>query len=143
MGRLQREAERLRRAIERAERSAERAGCLAEFPGQCCDHGVRLLALHLSGRGYSGFQRARGVRGAICHVWLKWRGINLDITADQFIGECQPSVVVTRHSPWHDKWKPTVEQIREYIMKTWQEPDFPFSQVYGEILVAAQTEGRA
>ncbi len=121
--RIKSEAAKLRGAIEATERDEQTAGNLASFPRQCCDHGVRLLALHLSRLGFGDLKKARGERPSqitypTFHVWLRWRDVTIDITADQF-NEGLPPVVVARRSPWHTAWKPKLEPIGASLLDRW------------------------
>jgi hypothetical protein len=136
---LRREATRVRRAVEAVERPEHSAGNLAQFPKECCDHATKLLALHLSRLGLDNLQKAKGQQGAWpdakYHVWLHWQGVTLDITADQF-GEGQPDIVVIRQSPWHDRWKPTLEAVDlEHLTVLCNGPQSVF-RLYREILAA-------
>ena len=134
---LRGEAVKVRHAIEATERDEKRAGNLARFPAQCCDHAMRILALHLSHLGFKELAKARGERraGAVpdYHVWLVCQGVILDITADQF-SEGQGPVVVTRRSSWHTAWKPERESLDEYRLSLWRDGQGSVFDVYREIL---------
>jgi hypothetical protein len=144
--RLREEATRVRRAIEQTERDERTAGNLASFPRQCCDHGMSLLALHLSRLGFSGLKRAKGERRPpddypVFHVWLRWKDVLLDITADQF-GEGLPPVVVDRRSPWHEAWKPRVETVNKRLLTLWLTKEGGIYDVYRAVMAALHGEAR-
>ena len=138
---LRTEASEVRRAIEATPPFA-RAGMLVDFPNECCHHAVNLLALHLSQFGLMGFARARGerTRPAKCHVWLKYQGIIIDITADQFGRRYRP-VIVTRHSSWHEAWKPVDEPITEDLLSRWRASGHEVHRAYHSILCRSRGAG--
>ncbi len=127
---LRAETWKVRQAIEATPR-AERAGNLDDFPRECCDHGVKLLALHFSGLGLKGLVQATGERRKTrkCHLWLEHRGVIFDITADQF-GKSYRPVIVTRRSRWHEAWKPRHEPITEEFLSFWREFDPDVNAIY-------------
>ncbi len=128
------ESEKVRQAIE-ATPPTERAGNLVNHPRECCDHGMRLLALHLSGLGFTTLMRAKGERPNAMkfHVLLECRGVILDITADQF-GKSYHPVIVARRSRWHEAWKPKREPITEELITSWREADTEVHHTYRKIL---------
>jgi hypothetical protein len=142
---LRDEAAKVRQAIETTERDEMRAGNLALFPTECCDHAMKLLALHLSLLGFTGLSKARGERrfGEVprYHIWLVCQGVILDITADQF-DEGQAQVIVTRRSRWHEAWNPELEPIDEELLALWPGADGVFFDVYCEILGKLSPGGR-
>jgi hypothetical protein len=140
LGRLRKLATKLRQAIEDADRGDERCG-LINFPRECCDHAVRLLALYLSSLGFEGLNKAHGIwRGGNRerhHVWLEHEGTIIDITADQF-GESLGRVIVTRRSPWHDAWEPELEPIDEQQLQIWRTKTTEIFPVYLDILASVE-----
>jgi hypothetical protein len=89
-----------------------RSGCerarsaLPSFPLGCCGTVCDLLEEHLRREGFGTFESICGDRHNPyqSHAWLTQDGLIVDITADQFAGENQPSVIVTYHSSWHATW---------------------------------------
>jgi hypothetical protein len=133
VARLFAEAVTVRKAIEATPKN-ERAGNLLDYPRECCDHGMKLLALHLSSPGFTALMRAKGERPKAMkfHVWLECGGIILDITADQF-AKSYRQVIVTRRSRWHDARKPEREPIAEESLKRWRESDLDVYKAYRNI----------
>ncbi|WP_165227036.1 hypothetical protein [Aquisphaera insulae] len=135
------QASRVRQAIE-ATPSTERAGNLVSDPRECCDHGMKLLTLHLVSLGFSGLVRARGVRpkSGRRHVWLEWDSVILDITADQF-GKIYRPVIVTRRSRWHEAWRPEREELSGKSLTRWREADTEAYRNYRLILTRLPGSG--
>jgi hypothetical protein len=77
------------------------------FPSACCDDSSMILATYLAEQGYPGATRVHGTHGGTqdelnSHVWLTFRGLIIDITADQFESYGQPPVIVEVNSAFHD-----------------------------------------
>lgn len=74
------------------------------FPGGCCDSASRLLAAYLEDCGYKGATYVEGEKlskGKLkSHVWISYKGWNIDITADQFYG-VEEAVIVADASLRH------------------------------------------
>jgi hypothetical protein len=136
LGYLRHHATRVRQAIE----MTDLRNCgfnLSAFPDYCCHHAVMLLAFHLFETGETDLQAANGTRNNALqnqHVWLQSEDILVDITADQF-GEDQSRVIATRHSPWHEAWKPTLKSISKPNVILWMAMANPISDAYCKIMV--------
>lgn len=79
----------------------------ATFPVGCCGDTCLLVAELYRERGHR-VTLAYGERaGSRSHVWLLVDGFIVDLTADQFVGERQPPIVVASASAWHRKWRPS------------------------------------
>ena len=110
---------------------------LSDFPKSSCHHAVKLLAFHLSELGWSKLQRVTGTRNddpRYPHLWLLAGDVIIDITADQFAGEGQPPVTVTRRSPWHETWKFKAEPFDEKILAGWRMEKRDDYEVYRKIM---------
>lgn len=74
------------------------------FPGGCCDSASRLLAAYLEDCGYKGATYVAGIKfnegKSKCHVWIGYKGWNIDITADQF-DSVEETVIVADASLRH------------------------------------------
>lgn len=95
---------RLRRAME----TADFTDCPRQlhcFPHECCDLTCSLLLVLFHEAGIDGFCLVKGKRPGgktreCGHVWVQRGDTVVDITADQFEGTNNPSVIVGR-SVWH------------------------------------------
>jgi hypothetical protein len=132
---IRRHATRVRQAIEMTD-LRDCGNSLSDFPYCCCHHAVKLLAFHLFELGWSDLHAAVGTRNNdpnYQHAWLRSGDILVDITADQF-GEGQHPVVATRHSPWHEAWKPKQEPINRANVIFWRSRGNPASDAYLRIM---------
>lgn len=76
-------------------------GWTRRFPRECCDHASKLLFILLYQSGCRGISYVRADCGDDgLHVWLQWKDLIIDITADQFPEF--DSYVLTPNSVWHD-----------------------------------------
>lgn len=79
---------------------------LAQFPLEACDITCKLLGIYLYEHHIEDIAIFRGNHPSLLHRnhhWLKVGNATVDITADQFVNENQPTVLVLSHSPWHNR----------------------------------------
>lgn len=110
---LQCVAGRMRTAIEAARDAGEAEGTeMAAFPRGQCDFTSEFLASYLTELGFGESELVAGERqGLEHHAWLERGGIILDITADQFVGEGRPPVIVTTDRGWHAQFHENRREI--------------------------------
>lgn len=101
-------AKMFRSALESA-RFDSSDGNLRGFPQECCNHASILFGIYLVDTGLGPSRKITARHSHFAgrrHVWLLHQDTIVDLTADQFAGENQPSVLVCRDSRWHANWKP-------------------------------------
>lgn len=114
----------------------------ADFPSACCDDSSLLLAAFLADNGYPGARRVHGVCGGRneelrSHVWLQVGAQLVDITADQFEGYEQASVICALSTPFHDSFElESEERHADFRIKFSSEPLWlsRFQRAYDELL---------
>lgn len=79
------------------------------FPKGACGDTCLVLGQVLHDEGFQGVQYICGDKYRIdgrpySHAWLLYKGIIIDITADQF-PEVESKVIVTSESEWHKQWE--------------------------------------
>src|SRR5260370_31507276 len=84
-----------------------------DFPAGSCGDACLLLAKFLDDAGYGLATYVAGSRGPYSHAWLELGGLQIDITADQFVCdpekllwtgqplELQDGVIVSTDRTWH------------------------------------------
>ena len=96
-------AERFRTAMESTDFADTKA--LRHFPKNACDFTSKLLGRFLYENRIRDIAIMSGKSpvGEGNHEWLRVGELCVDITADQFEEEDQPSVVVAEDSSWHER----------------------------------------
>ncbi|BDI33354.1 hypothetical protein CCAX7_54050 [Capsulimonas corticalis] len=88
---------------------------LSAFPVGACGAAAEILQRRLKAAGMGEFKYICRYRyppdgRTVTHAWLEKDDLIVDITADQFEGEGQDPVIVTRFSPWHAAWQTPEQQ---------------------------------
>lgn len=91
------------------------------FPRGACGDTCNVLAQVLHDEGFEGAEYICGNKyssdgSPSSHAWLRFNGLIVDITADQF-PEVADKVIVTSASKWHKNWeedRPTLAALQYY-----------------------------
>lgn len=79
------------------------------FPKGACGDTCLLLGQVLHDEGFKGAEYVCGNKyredgKSYSHAWLRYGGLIIDITADQF-PEVESKVIVINESEWHEQWE--------------------------------------
>lgn len=94
---------------------------LKGFPHRCCDDSSQLLAAYMTDNGFEGSQLIRGEYGGyeseiVSHVWLDYKGLLIDITAEQFnnYGYNHSSIIFPNDSCFHSSFRVVNDGIADF-----------------------------
>lgn len=111
---------KFRKAIESLTTSEfPQSSFFENFPRGCCGDTSNLFAKYLSKKGIDALYVWGINQNDYSHAWLEYRGVIIDLTADQF-PEIHDKVIVSKESDWYKqftmqgRYKSDFEEFNQY-----------------------------
>lgn len=98
-------AYRVRAALDYLSRANQLdAAVTGRFPAGCCGFASEVLGQYLIDQGIRGCVSAYANDGTAGHTWLRFGGLAIDITGDQFPSLFRPAVYIGAEDHWFERW---------------------------------------
>jgi hypothetical protein len=102
-----------RNAIESVDNKESPASFFERFPRGCCGDASDLLSKYLASKEIR-VEYVWGINSnRASHAWLEYRGLVIDLTADQF-PEINEKVIITKDKSWYSQFKNQTRSISNF-----------------------------